>query len=116
MLLNVLVDNHLIQLLLAADLFRLAVTQGDRTQILQGQLALLESLALATVEGGLSIVTDLTVFILLVDVGSDHQGTCEGIHTADVRDEDVLQIRRVATSLRIEVRTARSQATALQHH
>ena len=63
--LNILVDNHLIQLLLAADLLRLTVTQCDRTQIFQGQLALLESLALATVEAGVALSTHLAVVRVL---------------------------------------------------
>ena len=42
MLLNVLVDNHLIQFLLSADLLRFATGKSDRTQVFKKEFAFFE--------------------------------------------------------------------------
>ena len=51
---------------------------------------------------------------MLKDIGGDHQGTGESIHTTDMSDEDILQVRRITAGLGVEVRTSGSQATSLK--
>lgn len=114
MLLNVLVDNHLIQLLFSADLLRFATGKGDRTQVFEEKFAFFELLAVTLVEAGVTFGTHFLVIGMFQDIGGGHQSTGKGIHTADMSQEDIIQIGRVTACLGIEVRTSGSQAACFE--
>ena len=114
MLLNVLVDNHLIQFLFPADLLRFARGKSDCTQVFEEKFTFFELPTVTLVETGVTFGTHFLVIGMFQDIGSDHQGTGERIHTADMSQEDIIQIGRVTTCLGIEVRTSGSQTACFE--
>ena len=112
MLLNVLVDNHLIQFLFPADLLRFARGKSDCTQVFEEKFTFFELPTVTLVETGVTFGTHFLVIGMFQDIGSDHQGTGKGIHTTDMSQKDIIQIGRVTTCLGIKVRTSGSQTAA----
>lgn len=114
MLLNVLVDNHLIQFLFPADLLWFVTGKSDGTQVFKKEFAFFELLTVTLVKAGVTFGTHFLVIGMFQDIGSSHQGTGKGIHTADMSQEDIIQIGRVTTCLGIEVRASGSQAACFE--
>ncbi len=114
MLLNVLIDNHLIQFLLPADLLRFARGKSDCTQVFEEKFTFFELLTVTLVETSVTFGTHFLVIRMFQDIGSSHQSTGKRIHTTDMSQKNIIQIGRVTTCLGIEVRTSGSQAACFE--
>ena len=71
MLLNVLVDNHLIQFLLPADLLRFARGKSDCTQVFEEKFTFFELLTVTLVETSVTFGTHFLVIRMFQDIGSE---------------------------------------------
>ena len=70
MLLNVLIDNHLIQFLLPADLLRFARGKSDCTQVFEEKFTFFELLTVTLVETSVTFGTHFLVIRMFQDIGS----------------------------------------------
>ena len=98
-------NDGLILLLLARGRLRLLNLLTILVNLLEGQLAVLEVLTDSAVEACIASFLHGRQFRVLENVGSVHQGTGHCIHTADVSDEQILEVGRVTTDLGVEVGT-----------
>ena len=114
------VESHdgLVLLLLARSLLRLFNLLAILVNLLEGQLAILKVLADTAVEAGITSLLHGGQLRVLKDVGSVHECACHSIHTADVSDEEVLEVGRVTTDLGVEVGTTIAKSTIADdlHH
>ena len=74
------------------------------------KLAFFEILADTAVEAGIASFLHGWQFALFEDGSCIEQGACHSVHTADVCNEEVFEVGRVTTNLRIEVGTAVAQS------
>src|SRR5690606_6158459 len=100
---DVIIDDVLQPLLLAAPLLGLPVLDGEGAQVREGELAALELAPAAFVEAGIAALPELRQRRLREELVRDQEPPGERVHAPDVGDEHVLQVGGLPPNLGIEI-------------
>ncbi|KAJ8552584.1 hypothetical protein ON010_g9962 [Phytophthora cinnamomi] len=106
-------QQQLRQLLLARHVVRLARLLGVGRHLLQRGAALLDALAQRALPRRVALLDHVAQLVLLQQLGGLAQAAREAVHGADVRDEDVLEVRGLAAHLGVEVEASGREAADL---
>src|SRR5690606_1931186 len=98
-----LVQDILIQFLLAAGLLGFTRGNGMAPKIFQGQFACLKLFSFAAVKGGIPLLPQGLVIGFLQDIVSDNQASCKSVHAAHMRMKEVVQIGGVSSDFRVKI-------------